>query len=84
MLTRRAALQAPAALCAPALLIDRVLADEPVETDLVLAADVSGSMNDQERKFRREAYMHALASPDVRAAIRSTPNTSGTGRSSAR
>ncbi len=46
-------------------------AEVPVDLELVLAADGSGSIDDAELKFQREGYAEALAHPRVLAAIRS-------------
>jgi hypothetical protein len=42
-----------------------------VDLELVLAVDVSGSMNQDEQRVQREGYVHALRNPDVLRAIRS-------------
>ncbi|MCB1476155.1 MAG: DUF1194 domain-containing protein [Rhodobiaceae bacterium] len=44
-------------------------AGERVDVELVLAADVSLSMDSEERRFQREGYIKALNSPEVLAAI---------------
>lgn len=50
-------------------------ADEvAVDLELVLAADVSGSMDDQELALQREGYLKALTNPRVIKAIRSGPH----------
>ncbi len=46
-------------------------ADIPVDLELVLAADVSGSMDDVELTLQRQGYLRALTSPRVINAIRS-------------
>ena len=46
-------------------------ADVPVDLELVLAADVSGSMDDVELALQRRGYLRALTSPRVIAAIQS-------------
>ena len=46
-------------------------AEIPVDLELVLAADGSGSIDDEELKFQRHGYAEALAHPRVLAAIRS-------------
>ncbi|MEK7246419.1 MAG: DUF1194 domain-containing protein [Pseudomonadota bacterium] len=43
----------------------------PVDLELVLAADGSGSIDDEELKFQRHGYAEALAHPRVLAAIQS-------------
>jgi hypothetical protein len=45
--------------------------DIPVDLELVLAVDVSGSMDVQERKLQRDGYVDAFLHPDVIAAITS-------------
>lgn len=52
-----------AALVAPA-------AAEEVDLELVLAADGSGSIDDDEMKLQRDGYADAIESPEVLAAIR--------------
>ena len=44
-------------------------ADQPVDLELVLAVDVSGSVDRQEARLQRDGYLAALAHPDVVAAI---------------
>lgn len=46
-------------------------AEIPVDLELVLAADGSGSIDDEELKFQRHGYAEALAHPRVLATIRS-------------
>ncbi|UCH75870.1 MAG: DUF1194 domain-containing protein [Rhodospirillales bacterium] len=46
------------------------LAQEPVDLELVFAADGSGSIDDQELALQRAGYAAALAHPKVLAAIR--------------
>lgn len=46
-------------------------AEIPVDLELVLAADGSGSIDDEELKFQRHGYAEALAHPRVLAAIQS-------------
>jgi hypothetical protein len=53
------------ALAAPA-----VAEDLPVDLELVLAVDVSGSMDPDERQLQRSGYVAALRHADVIAAIR--------------
>jgi hypothetical protein len=43
---------------------------EPVDVELALAADGSGSIDDDELKLQREGYAAALASPEVLSVIR--------------
>lgn len=49
-------------------------AAEPADLLLVLAADVSRSVDDQKFQLQREGYARALADPRVIAAIRSGPH----------
>jgi hypothetical protein len=42
----------------------------PVDLELVLAVDVSGSMDAEEQRLQRAGYVAALTSPEVLAAIR--------------
>lgn len=49
------------------------LADTPVDLELVLAVDVSGSMDLDEQALQRQGYIAAILQPDVLAAIRSGP-----------
>ncbi|QCI69337.1 DUF1194 domain-containing protein [Phreatobacter stygius] len=44
---------------------------EPVDVELVLAADGSGSIDDDELRLQRQGYAEALVSADVLTAIRS-------------
>jgi len=53
-----------AALAQPA-----VAADVPVDLELVLAVDVSGSMDEDERALQRGGYVAAFLHPEVLAAI---------------
>ena len=46
---------------------------EPVDLELVLAVDVSGSMDTEERRIQRQGYVDALSHPDVIRAIVSGP-----------
>lgn len=48
-------------------------ATEPVDLELVLAIDVSGSIDPTEAKLQREGYQRALTNPEVIAAIKSGP-----------
>jgi hypothetical protein len=50
-----------------------VRAAEPVDLELVLAVDVSGSIDPTEARLQREGYQRALANPEVIAAISSGP-----------
>ena len=59
-----AGLAMAAALCAPA-----AAQDTPVDLELVLAVDVSGSMDEGERTLQRGGYVQAFLHPDVIAAI---------------
>jgi len=43
--------------------------DVPVDLELVLAVDVSGSMDDEEHRLQRSGYVRALAHPSVWTAI---------------
>ena len=45
--------------------------DVPVDLELVLAVDVSGSMDVEERKLQRDGYVDAFLHPDVVSAIAS-------------
>ena len=45
----------------------------PVDLELVLAVDVSGSMDQGEQALQRRGYVEALVHPEVAAAIRSGP-----------
>lgn len=45
----------------------------PVDLELVLAVDISRSMDPEEQRVQREGYIAALRHPDVIAAIRSNP-----------
>jgi hypothetical protein len=57
------------ALVAVAVPDDEVRADVAVDLELVLAVDVSGSMDTEEALLQREGYLGALAHPDVIRAI---------------
>lgn len=50
-------------------LATRVEAAEPVDLQLVLAVDVSMSMDEEEQKLQRQGYAEALTSPEVIEAI---------------
>jgi hypothetical protein len=45
----------------------------PVDLELVLAVDVSGSMDYEEQQVQRAGYMDAITHPEVLAAIRTGP-----------
>jgi hypothetical protein len=47
--------------------------EDRVDLQLVLAVDVSGSMDLRERRFQRQGYVEAFAHPEVLEAIRSGP-----------
>lgn len=47
--------------------------DVPVDLELVLAVDISRSMDPDEQRLQREGYMAALRHPEVIAAILSNP-----------
>ena len=47
-----------------------VAIDMPVDLELVLAVDVSGSMDIEEQQVQRAGYMDAITHPQVLAAIR--------------
>ena len=59
-----AALAVGVAIAAPA-----AAQDVPVDLELVLAVDVSGSMDSAERQLQRDGYVQAFLHPDVIAAI---------------
>ena len=44
-----------------------------VDLELVLAVDVSGSMDAEEQAVQRQGYAEALLHPEVLAAVRSGP-----------
>ncbi|WP_207476429.1 DUF1194 domain-containing protein [Arenibaculum pallidiluteum] len=48
--------------------------DVPVDLELVLAVDVSGSMDAEERRVQRQGYVEALSHPEVVRAIASGPH----------
>ncbi len=60
-----------AALTALAGLVPPASADTPVDLELVLAVDVSPSIDDFEAKQQRDGYLAALRHPSVISAIRS-------------
>jgi hypothetical protein len=52
----------------------RAMADDtPVDLELVLAVDVSGSVDDMEAQLQRDGYIAAMDNPQVLDAIRSGP-----------
>ena len=59
-----------------ALLTPQALAQQDIEVDLelVLAVDISLSMDDEEQRLQRDGYVAAIRHPDVIAAIRGGPN----------
>jgi Protein of unknown function (DUF1194) len=56
------------------LLTPRVLAQTAVDLELVLAVDVSLSMDMDEQRLQRDGYVQALRDPEVQKAIASGPN----------
>jgi hypothetical protein len=48
--------------------------DKEVDVELVLAVDISYSMDLEEQRLQRDGYIKALTSPDVLNAIRNGPN----------
>ena len=48
-------------------------AQTPVDLELILAVDVSGSVDPDEAKLQRNGYVQALLNPKVQAAIRGGP-----------
>jgi hypothetical protein len=48
--------------------------DDDVDLQLVLAVDISGSMDGNEARFQRQGYVEAFRHPDVLDAIRSGPH----------
>ena len=64
-------LAALAALLCAGLAHAAVAQDVEVDLELVLAVDVSGSMDDEERQLQRDGYVEAFLHPDVVAAIAS-------------
>jgi len=59
------------ALSISALSWQSLAADIPVDLELVLAIDVSGSIDEEEAQLQREGYVEALVDREVLAAIRS-------------
>ena len=49
-------------------------AQQAVDVALVLLADGSGSIDEEEFRLQREGYAEAIESPEVLAAIRSNPH----------
>lgn len=76
-ITRRASVRAAAGSLLPLALPRRARAQagDPVDLLLVLAVDVSRSIDDDEARLQRQGYIEALANPRVLAAIRA--GTSG-------
>jgi Protein of unknown function (DUF1194) len=62
---------AAAPILAPALVQDAIA---PVDSEVVLAVDVSYSMDPDEQHLQREGYVQALTSPDFLQALRAGPN----------
>lgn len=62
-----------AGLALAALLLSPAAAQEPVDLELVLAADGSPSIDEDEFRLQREGYAEAITHPRVLAAIRSGP-----------
>ena len=56
-----------AAMAAPA------AAELPVDLELILAVDVSGSMDREEQALQRRGYIEAFLHPEVAQAVRSGP-----------
>jgi hypothetical protein len=70
-ITRRAAVRASVGAALPlALAPRRARAREPVDLLLVLAVDISRSIDDDEAKLQRQGYIEALTNPRVLNAIR--------------
>lgn len=61
-----------AGLCAAGLRLP-ALAAEPVDLELILAVDISGSVDEEEARLQRSGYVAALMDPDVLKAIRGGP-----------
>jgi hypothetical protein len=64
-----APLLTPAILAATLLAGPARAADVPVDVELVLAVDISGSVDEVEARLQREGYIAALRHPDLIAAI---------------
>lgn len=60
-----------AGLLAASVVLRPVHAREPVDLELVLAVDVSGSIDEEEAILQRKGYIEALNHPQVLAAIKS-------------
>lgn len=70
-ITRRAAVRASLGAALPlAALPQRAAAREPVDLLLVLAVDISRSIDDDEARLQRHGYIEALTNPRVLQAIR--------------
>jgi hypothetical protein len=54
--------------------VDKAGAETPVDIELVLAVDVSLSMDLDEQRLQRDGYVAALRDPDVQRAITAGPN----------
>ena len=72
-ITRRRAAALILAAPTPGLLSGPARADEAVDAAIVLAADVSRSIDDEEFTLQRQGYAAAITSPRVMEAIRSGP-----------
>jgi hypothetical protein len=73
-LTAGAVILAGFSLAAPLIFADRSPNAVPVDTELVLAVDVSYSMDPEEQQVQREGYMEAITSREFMSAIRSGMN----------
>src|SRR3546814_19757609 len=62
-----------AALLLAAAVVPAIAAELPVDLELVLAVDVSGSIDTEEAALQRRGYLAALVHPDVVRAIRGGP-----------
>ncbi len=56
------------------LLVSLAFADEPVDLELVLAIDASGSVEDYEWELQRQGYAAAFRDPAIEAALVSGPH----------
>ena len=58
-------------------------AREPVDLELVLLADASGSIDDVETRLQRQGYAEAMGDPQVlwAIALRKSPRAAGSARS---
>src|SRR3546814_6261675 len=56
-----------------AAVVPAIAAELPVDLELVLAVDVSGSIDTEEAALQRRGYLAALVHPDVVRAIRGGP-----------